>query len=566
MRKRKSVNLLSVHPSWCLIWGQINTQLNEYSFSVPGKLGLVGSQPVFSPQKGFLVVGDVWLVNRDRVLRSLGVSLSDWKGTDEEVVAFAWERWGTECVKQFMGFFALIVWDVAANRLWLVRDSVGVRTLYYCYSGSSYYIAPRLKNLSSFHSQQLDLVALRDYLSTAFVAGERTLWEQVKELLPGTILSLSDGKINRYWQPIEQILEPDQSLAWYSNKLRDLLEQVIREYLPQNESVGVYLSGGLDSSCVTALAARLHSASVHTYSIFFGADSPHELEFSSQVAQFCRTEHHILEITPQQMWNQLPETMAHLDDPIGDPLTVPNYLMAQLAGGNVQVILNGEGGDPCFGGPKNQPMLLNQLYNQTENQSNLMTAYLTSFQKCFLDLPRLLKPDVLAVVESSSFPFEADLNSETTYLNRLMCINIKFKGADHILTKVNNLTRSALLEGRSPLFDRRIVELAMQIPPQYKLAGAEEKAVLKQAVIDLLPIEIIKRPKSGMMVPVQLWFKKYWQREARKLLLNKNAKIAPYFNQKVIRDWLNYQGDPWGRYGVKLWLLLSLEIWLEVNQ
>jgi asparagine synthase (glutamine-hydrolysing) len=147
-----------------------------------------------------------------------------------------------------------------------------------------------------------------------------------------------------------------------------------------------------------------------------------------------------------------------------------------------------------------------------------------------------------------------------------MALNIKFKGADHILTKVNNLTRAAGIEGRSPLFDQRVVELSMQIPPEYKLSGVEEKAVLKQAVSDLLPEAILQRPKSGMMVPVQLGFQQHWRRESRALLLNRHAAIAPYLNQTVIRQWLEYRGDIWRRYGVKLWLLVSLEIWLQVNR
>jgi asparagine synthase (glutamine-hydrolysing) len=147
-----------------------------------------------------------------------------------------------------------------------------------------------------------------------------------------------------------------------------------------------------------------------------------------------------------------------------------------------------------------------------------------------------------------------------------MALNIKFKGADQILTKVNNLTQAAGLQGRSPLFDQRIVELSMQIPPQYKLSGVQEKAVLKKAIADLLPERILFRPKSGMMVLVQLGFQKYWQREARALLLNRQAEIAPYLNQSLIREWLNYRGDTWRRYGVKLWLLVSLEIWLQVNK
>jgi asparagine synthase (glutamine-hydrolysing) len=342
--------------------------------------------------------------------------------------------------------------------------------------------------------------------------------------------------------------------------LRSLLDQIIQEYLPNNEPVGVFLSGGLDSSCITALVAKFHNAPVHTYSIHFGENCPNELAFSSLVSNHCQTQHHILEITPNKMWDTLPITMDNLDDPIGDPLTVPNYLLAQLAKENIGVILNGEGGDPCFGGPKNQPMLLNQLYNPLDT----LSAYLASFQKCAQDLSKLFKPEAIDIIQKEPYIFAEDLSGNTDYLNRLMLLNIKYKGADQILTKVNNLTRAAGLEGRSPLFDRRIVELSLQIPPQYKLYASEEKAVLKQAVTDLLPEVIIKRPKSGMMVPVQLWFREYWSRKAQHLLLSRNSAIAPYLNQKIIRDWLNYQGDIWGRYGVKLWLLVSLEIWLSL--
>jgi asparagine synthase (glutamine-hydrolysing) len=263
------------------------------------------------------------------------------------------------------------------------------------------------------------------------------------------------------------------------------------------------------------------------------------------------------------MWNKLPETMANLDDPIGDPLTVPNLLVGKLASQDVTIVLNGEGGDPCFGGPKNQPMLIDSLYNSVTDRDSLQ-AYLISFQKCAADLPQLLKPEIWSQVRQP-WIFEPDLNSDMSFLNRLMALNIKFKGADQILTKVNNLTHAANLQGRSPLFDRRIVELSMAIPPEYKLSGVREKAVLKQAVADLLPATIIDRPKSGMMVPVQLGFRKYWQHQAAKILLDRHALIAPYIDRDLIKEWLNFRGDIWGRYGVKLWLLVSLEIWLQAN-
>jgi asparagine synthase (glutamine-hydrolysing) len=311
---------------------------------------------------------------------------------------------------------------------------------------------------------------------------------------------------------------------------------------------------------VTALAVQHHRHPVHTFSIHFGDECPNELEFSDLVAQHCHTQHHILEITFSQMWNRLLETMSYLDDPIGDPLTVPNLLVGELASDFVRVVLNGEGGDPCFGGPKNQPMLIHQLYGSQD----VLQAYLTSFHKCAIDLPQLFLP--WETVKDEPWVFSEDLNSEASYLNRLMALNIKFKGADQILTKVNNLTRAAGLEGRSPLFDQRVVDLSMQIPPEYKLSGVEEKAVLKAAVADLLPSAIIDRPKSGMMVPVQLGFRKYWNRQARSLLLSRSSAIAPYINRSVLRDWLDYRGDVWGRYGVKLWLLVSLELWLRAHR
>jgi asparagine synthase (glutamine-hydrolysing) len=465
--------------------------------------------------------------------------------------------------------FGLVVWDRQQQQMWLGRDRIGGRTLYYTNSGTVRWIAPQLRSLHPQRTNELDLVALRDYLCCAFVPGERTLWRDVREVRPGSWIQFPTEQVYPYWTLQEQVtplvgplVEP---LEWYGDRLRCLLEQVVEEYLPENQPVGVFLSGGLDSSSITALAAQFHHAPVHTYSIHFGVETPSELEFSSLVAEHCQTQHHILEITLKDMWELLPETMQYLDDPIGDPLTVPNFLVGRMAREHVQVVLNGEGGDPCFGGPKNQPMLINSLYNSVSHLDSLQ-AYLSAFQKCAVDLPQLLKPEIWEAVQTEPSLFLEDLNSNVSYLNRLMVLNIKFKGADQILTKVNNLTQAVGLSGRSPLFDQRVVDWSMQIPPEYKLSGVREKAVLKQAMNDILPQRIIHRPKSGMMVPVQLGFRKYWQREARKLLLNKRSAISAYINPQLMRDWLDFQGDIWGRYGVKLWLLVSLEVWLQVNR
>lgn len=565
-----SIPPVEVAPTWYLAWGAIDSACegiawrdNQIAIALPHTQSQ--SPLALSPTLQFVVVGDVWLSNREELLRRLGVEPQASLKSDCQVVAQLWERWGVETLELLVGMYGLAVWDRERQILWLGRDRVGARTLYYTTEGATRWIAPQLRTLAPYRSKDLDLVALRDYLCCAFVPGGQTLWQQVREVRPGTSLRLPGETTQVYWQVKEQITAVDQPLEWHGERLRSLLEQVVQEYLPPGEPVGAFLSGGLDSSCITALAAN-HDSPVHTYSIHFGADYPNELEFSSLVAEHCQTQHHILEITPAQMWEHLPETMAYLDDPIGDPLTVPNLLLGRLARNSVRVVLNGEGGDPCFGGPKNQPMLINSLYSSVANQPDPLTAYLSSFQKCALDLPQLLRPEIWAAVQTEPSVFAADLNADVSYLNRLMTLNIKFKGADHILTKVNNLTQAVGIDGRSPLFDQRVVALSMQIPPEYKLSGVQEKAVLKQAVSDLLPTAIVHRPKSGMMVPVQLGFQKFWQRQARALLLSRSAAIAPYLNQSLIRDWLDYRGDTWSRYGVKLWLLVSLEIWLQVNR
>ncbi|HLV80807.1 MAG TPA: asparagine synthase C-terminal domain-containing protein, partial [Chthonomonadaceae bacterium] len=412
------------------------------------------------------------------------------------------------------------------------------------------------------------LTALRNYLACAFVPGAETLWQDVRELRPGTTLTVPGGEITSWWEPAEGEWDPDAPLEAHARRLRPLLEEAVRVCLPEAGPTGVFLSGGLDSSLVTALAARYAPGPVHTFAIHFGQEYPNELPYSQQVAAHCGTRHHVLELPARLICRALPETMAALDDPIGDPLTTPNLLLGRAAAQETGVILNGEGGDPCFGGPKNLPMLLHALYGREDQQG---AAYFRAYQKCYDDLPALLTPEVQRALENAPpqetllIPFFEN-PAMRRYLNRLMLVNVRLKGADHILAKVNNLTTANSLLGRSPLLDRRIVEVGFAIPPEHKLAGTVEKAVLKRAVADLLPQAILNRPKSGMLVPVQRWFQRDLRRFARGLLLDRRARTRPYLNHAVVREWLDYRGNLWPRHGVKLWLLLTLELWLRVQE
>jgi asparagine synthase (glutamine-hydrolysing) len=346
------------------------------------------------------------------------------------------------------------------------------------------------------------------------------------------------------------------------------LEEAVRRMLPAGQSVAASLSGGLDSSLVVALASRLHDRVIRTYSISFGPNYANELAHSSLVANHCGTDHRIVELSPATVLHHLDDAIRLLSDPIGDPLTVPNALLFREAARESGVMLNGEGGDPCFGGPKNLPMLLAELYGDTSAaRFSRERAYLRAHLKCYDDLDAMLMPEVQAA--RTEIPLEQELAPLLSdprwrsFLTRLQAINVIFKGGHHILPKVDALSAPFGVLPRAPLFDRAVVELAFAIPPQLKLYGSVEKHLLKQSVNDLLPPAIIDRPKCGMLVPVEAWFQGPLLPDARARLLD---GLTPH--RLIRRDYLERLllcrlGGLRPRHGAKIWLLITLEAWLR---
>lgn len=449
----------------------------------------------------------------------------------------------------------------------LDADPFGLRRVFWTQTHGALQASSDLGALLSASPPRLDPLALHGYLCFSHVPAPRTIYADISVLPAGARLTEMAPPAALWHEQEGAHGAEEDAVADLRARLRESGSR--RLEASGTRDVGVFLSGGLDSSLVTALAARDAPGPVHTFALHFGRERPHELVFSESVARHCGTRHHVLELPGRVIRETLPETMRALDNPIGDPLTVPNLLLARAARQEADIALNGEGGDPCFGGPKNLPMLLHELY--APSGQDRIAAYLRSYQKCFDDLPHLLLPDVQIALRDSPPPgsFLAPFlehSAMTQYLNRLMLANVRLKGADHILTKVANLTSACGLTGRSPLFDPRIVEASFRIPPAFKLSGVSEKAVLKRAVSDLLPAAILERPKSGMMVPVQGWFQRELKGYARGLLLSRGARIRPYVNTQLVREWLAYRGELWPRYGVKLWLLLTLELWRRVNE
>jgi asparagine synthase (glutamine-hydrolysing) len=451
----------------------------------------------------------------------------------------------------------------------LCRDAIGEKTVYYRHHDSKLSTATQPIVLTDTQ-RALDERALVEYLCCAFVPGSRTMFSGVSELRPGVCwdgrgLAPTDAPLSLDEQNL------DQPLEWYAKHLKELLTDVISEHLAPlaGQPIGVFLSGGLDSSLVAAFVKQLHCGDVHTISIHFGDNYANELEWSSAVAEHLGTTHHVLEISERMIQERTIDVMAMLDDPIGDPLTTPNLIMFEKAASlGIGHIFNGEGGDPTFGGPKNVPLVLHHVYGGHGNE--LASMYFRSFQKCFDDLEQLLQPQVqrpdAGQLSQLLSPYLSDDSAVMqSFLNRLMWMNVRLKGADHILAKVRNIGDATGVQAHSPLFDARIVQAGFEVPAAFKLDGRREKAVLKDAVKGMLPDSVIERPKSGMMVPVQKWFRGPLAPWAESVLLGKEACIAPFIRQEPLREWLRYGPMTYPRHGVKIWLILALELWLETH-
>lgn len=466
------------------------------------------------------------------------------------------------------------------DTFYLLRDAAGVKVLYWTLSQGRLLFASEIKALFADPSvaRRLRIGALPEYLSFSFVPGAGTMFENIAELQPGSMLRFRHGRveIQRYFrfEGLEgETLRPPEE---YPMLVRTALEQSVAECLALSPSrpPAVFLSGGIDSSSVLAVAAQQRPETrFPTFSVHFGAEYARENDFIQLMVDRYHTEHHWLEVRPRSFVEQLREIIWRLDDPIGDPVTMPNYLLAQAAAQASDFVLNGEGGDPCFGGPKNLPMLLARLYGPLPGEPTtgwLERNYLRAFQRCYQDLAVLLEPALLretggdeALISLLEPFFQASQPSD--FVNKLMAMNIRLKGANLILVKVEKMTAANGVLALPPLFSRRIIEASMRCPAHLKLEGAVEKSVLKKAVRDLVPEPIIARPKSGMMVPVRFWFQGELRRYGEKLLSRKNLARWGLFNPAYVKRLLSYdmEGVPGLRHGLKLWMLMTFLLWYE---
>ncbi|MCP4440131.1 MAG: hypothetical protein GY810_14405 [Aureispira sp.] len=501
------------------------------------------------------------------------VFIDDYRILTPTSIAEYFLRYGTDLFEDLSGPYVLAIHH--QDKLYLVRDAVGEKTLFYALFDNKLAWAVEAKGIHAIpsFSPSLDVGSIFRYFTYSFCPMDNTMVKEIKELPAGFYLEYnyktSQAQLKQHFELEAIAKSTNTDVNFWAPRVREQIEALVQKKLERKNEVGVFLSGGLDSSLIAGCVSQLHSKPIHTFSIHFGKKYGNELDYAKMVADRWKTEHHEVLVSPKKFIPSLRKTIWHLDDPVGDPITVPNFELARYAANYTDIIFNGEGGDPCFGGPKNIPMLMQDLYPIERPKNHKEKAYLDSYRRGYTHMKNFFSKDMLAQLDEEKHleglltPFFQE--SRLNQIDQLMAINIRLKGAHLILPKVERMLGASQITPIAPLFSKQIVESSMQMPSNLKLHGGIEKYILKQAFANDIPQPIIDRPKSGMRVPVRYWFQGEMKRYARKLLNKKSLKQAGIFNPEAVSEILKYSKvKGFKRHGLLIWMMMTFEIWRKL--
>lgn len=559
-----------------------------------------GHQPLFNETRTLAVVFNGEIYNyrelRER-LQSNGHRFVT--NSDTEVIVHAYEQYGIDCVTRLRGMFAFAVWDERSEELFIARDRVGEKPLYYALTeDGSLVFGSELKALL-VHPQldrSIDPIALDAYLTLGYVPDPYCIVQQVKKLPPGHTLVFANDRltISPYWDFTYTPIETRDEREWIE-ELRWRLAEAVRVRLVADVPLGAFLSGGLDSTAVVALMAQLSSRPVKTFSIGFREDSYNELKYARLTAERFATDHHEFIVTPS-ICTIVEDLVWFLDEPFADASAIPTYIVSKMARDHVTVVLSGDGGDELFAGYTRYwiherrsiftrlPQALrrgllratalhlphgaigrNYLYNISLDWVDRYidsVAVFTSLMKERLYSPELR--DRLRTVNNSA---ESLLQKYATRLgsdpsvNTLLYVDSKTYLPGDIFAKVDRMTMAASLEARAPLVDHELIEFVGRIPPKLKINKGTLKYVFKRAVAEMIPREIIQRPKQGFGIPLEQWIKVELRDQMRDILMSSEARQRGYWSPGYVEILLREHERGRRDHSGRLWALFMLEKW-----
>jgi asparagine synthase (glutamine-hydrolysing) len=534
--------------------------------------------------------------------------------SDTEVIVHAYEELGENCFRKFNGMFAIALWDERRGRLVLARDRLGKKPLYYSSLGNTFLFGSELKAILTYPGfpRRLNRLSLMKYLFYEFIPCPHTIFEDARKLPPGSCLVREKGsvKIEEYWSPFL----PDRSVddldeVSASNRVMDLLKQAVRKRLIADVPLGIFLSGGIDSSAIAALAQEEVPGKVETFSIGFEDPSFDESKYALMVSRHLGTNHHEQRMFPQDMLNIIPGLPEILDEPMADASILPTYLLSKFTRQHVTVALGGDGGDELFAGyptylahrfANRYGFILNPLHPLLSFLGNLLpvsddnisfdfkmkkflsgighpegtrnSLWLGSF--AFEEIKKVLSPELAAVFSPRSLVEEilyhesqfAIRNSKSAIESRLTLVqylDMKMYLQESILVKVDRASMANSLEVRAPFLDHELVEFVMGLPSEWKLKGLTSKYLLKKAVKSILPDEVIQRKKKGFGVPIAKWVKGPLKELFSDMLdrsrIRREGLLDADFVSSLLQTHLRNQRDN----RKQLWTLLVWQLWSD---
>ena len=515
--------------------------------------------------------------------------------SDTEVLVHGYEEWGEAMVDRLNGMFAFAVLDRRRGVVLLARDRMGIKPLHYAIDGKRLVFASELKALLRDPAlrREIDPVALDQYLAYEFVPSPRSIVLGIDKLQPAHILtwSVRDGthRIRRYWSPELGVADGHRSLDEESERLREVLRESVRKELISDVPLGVFLSGGIDSSAVAAMMTQL-GGDVKSFSVGFADRSFDESRYARQVAHHLGTEHRELTLEPDMLLGLIPKLPSLLDEPMGDASIIPTYLLSEFTRRHVKVALGGDGGDELFAGyPTLQAHRLAAYYLRTPrvlregvveplvrrlpvSRGNLSFDFRA---KRFVGGARYpvaerhqrwmgsFNAQERAVLLAREVPHEVE-DGEAAYadpLNQVLALDMRLYLENDILVKLDRASMMASLEGRVPLLNNDFVEYATHLPLNMKLRGLRSKFLLKRALRGLLPEAILNRPKKGFGIPVAHWFRGPLKEQLLSVLSPERIARKGFFDPAAVAALIGDHLDGRRDNRKQLWTLFAFELW-----
>lgn len=559
-----------------------------------------GYQPMANEDKSLYIIfnGEIYNFKKlKEILKSLGHRFIS--KTDTEVILHSYEEWGINCLEKFNGMFSFAIWDKKNRQFFLARDRMGEKPLYYYLDQEQFIFASEIKAILENYNvpRKIDHQGLVNYFTFGHSIAPDTIYQGIKKLLPGHYLIFKNNqiKIEEYWDPFIPNKKEDKGKDYYQQTIREIFEESVKEELISDVPLGVFLSGGIDSSSVVAMMAKNGVSPLRTFSVGFDVAGTefNELSDAKIVANHFKTEHHELFLKEPDLINILNKLVYHYDEPFGDAAAFPVFYISQFTKKYVKVVLTGEGGDEVFGGYRryivenNRSKLLalnwlfeNNMFQKTikslpglrrtkkfaetvliENDLSRYTNWLVFFSKEMID--NFLKPELL-VAEKDSLKIYKEYFSRykpESFLDKIMYLDQKILLPDCYLEKVDKASMAFGLETRSPILNHHLVEFANSIPSKYKIKDGKTKYIFKEAMKDFLPKQIFKKRKHGLAVPTNIWFKGKLKNYLFEIIFDKKTKARGYFNFPYIEKlYKSYQNGN-QPFDSQLWLILNFELW-----